>query len=190
MAAIQKLAHLSLSHLKLKATLLLIIIIDMNMQTEPEAGAKSRRRGAALLFLAGSAAYLTTKSANHSTLSSTSHKNRELSLAFPGGGCMVTYAKTADKPIPPTWAASFPGSGARMTFMLVEALTGVRTNDDYNSHERGYETVSSVKTHYPVKNARHKWAELDETYDFNRAMVILRHPLNAIPSYFNLQYGE
>ena len=39
-----------------------------------------------------------------------------------------------------------------------------------------------------MKDARRKYWELDPL--FGRAMVILRNPINAIPSYFNLQYGE
>ena len=79
--------------------------------------------------------------------------------------------------------------------MLVEALTGIRTTDDYDSHDRGYERVVAVKTHYPVKDARRRFKGLDEEYfggksGDGRAMVILRNPLNAIPSYFNLQYGK
>ena len=101
---------------------------------------------------------------------------------------MVTYGKMSEYPIAPTWQASFPGSGSRMTWSLVEALTGIRTNDDYDSHERGYERVVAVKTHYPVKNARNRFGDLDQL--FGRAIVILRNPINAVPSYFNLQYGE
>ena len=113
-------------------------------------------------------------------------RRRRLSIALEDGGCTVTYAEMSEVEIPPTWQASFPGSGSRMTWSLVEALTGIRTNDDYDSHGRGYERVVAVKTHYPIKNARHKFPELDTL--FSRAMVILRHPHDAIPSYFNLQY--
>ena len=76
-----------------------------------------------------------------------------------------------------------------MTWSLIEGLTGIRTNDDHNSHERGYDRVVAVKTHYPVKNGgRTLFEELD--YKFGRAIVILRDPASAIPSYFNLLYGE
>lgn len=111
---------------------------------------------------------------------------RRLSIALPGGGCQVTYAKTTTTPIQPTWQASFPGSGARMTYMLVEALTGIRSNDDYDSHKRGYENVVTAKTHYPVKKARGRFEGLDPL--FPRAFVLLRNPKDAIPSYFNLLY--
>ncbi len=46
----------------------------------------------------------------------------------------------------------------------------------------------AVKTHYPVKDAQRRFGELDQLFD--RAMVVLRNPINAVPSYFNLQYGE
>ena len=68
----------------------------------------------------------------------------------------------------------------------MEAMTGIRTTDDYDTHDRGYERVVAVKTHYLVKDAFNSWQELDERY-FQRAMVIFRNPMNAVPSYFNLQ---
>ena len=123
---------------------------------------------------------------NNSNEPNEEESRRQLSIALENGGCQVTYAQLAQVDIAPTWQASFPGSGARMTWSLVEALTGIRTNDDYNSHERGYDRVVAVKTHYPVKNSL--FEELD--YKFGRAIVILRDPSSAIPSYFNLQYGE
>ncbi|KAL7536931.1 hypothetical protein ACHAXR_007486 [Thalassiosira sp. AJA248-18] len=142
---------------------------------------------ASLLLIVGAASlYMSSNS-----LIDTPHNNnqrRDLSVALPGGGCKVTVAKLSPTPIAPTWQASFPGSGARMTWILVEALTGIRTNNDYDSQERGYENVVVVKTHYPVKNAKHKFAELDPL--FGRAMVILRNPINAIPSYFNQMYEQ
>lgn len=74
-----------------------------------------------------------------------------------------------------------------MTWSLVEALTGIRTTDDFDSHGRGYTRTVAVKTHYPIKNAKRKFGDLD-ALEFGRAMVVLRNPINAIPSYFNLQY--
>ena len=122
-------------------------------------------------------------------------RGRGLSVALANGGCRVTYARLARRPIAQTWQASFPGSGSRVTWNLVEGLTGLRTNDDYDSHNRGYERVVAVKTHYPVKYARRGprgakrgFHNLDPL--FSRAIVVLRNPMNAVPSYFNLQYGE
>ena len=47
---------------------------------------------------------------------------------------------------PPT-----PAVGARMTWNLVEALTGLETGDNWNNNGRGSNVVT-VKTHYPQSN--------------------------------------
>lgn len=141
---------------------------------------------ASLLFIVGAASLYV--SSNSLIGAPNNHQRRGLSVALPDGGCQVTYANPSPTPIAPTWQASFPGSGARMTWRLIEALTGIRTTNDYDSHERGYENVVTVKTHYPVKDARNGFAELDPL--FGRAMVILRNPINAIPSYFNQLYEQ
>ena len=145
----------------------------------------------ALTLLAGAVFYVQFSVSRHERFDTpfSGHSSRRvLSKALPNGGCKVTYAHLTENPIPQTWQASFPGSGSRMTWSLVEALTGIKTNDDFDSHERGYENVVAVKTHYPVKDAYNRFKDLDKT--FSRAIVILRNPINAIPSYFNLQYGE
>ncbi|KAL7530196.1 hypothetical protein ACHAXR_005823 [Thalassiosira sp. AJA248-18] len=150
---------------------------------------------ASLFFLVGAASlYVSSDSPLIDTpiipeLSPTDARNnqrRSLSIALPNGGCKLTYANPSPTPIAPTWQASFPGSGARMTWILVEALTGIRTNNDYDSHERGYENVVAVKTHYPVKNAKNNFQNLDPL--FGRTILLLRNPINAIPSYFNQEY--
>ncbi len=46
----------------------------------------------------------------------------------------------------------------------------------------------AVKTHYTLKDAQRRFGELNQL--FNRSMVVLRNPINAVPSYFNLQYSE
>ncbi|KAL7529069.1 hypothetical protein ACHAXR_002776 [Thalassiosira sp. AJA248-18] len=171
-------------------------------------GARSLMAAAAsLLFIVGAASlYVSSNSALIPALSSTDAQNnqrRGLSLTqlwvlkdpsqaalTAHKGCQVTNAELSPIPIAPTWQASFPGSGARMTWILVEALTGIQTNDDFDSHERGYENVVAVKTHYPVKDVSQKrrFQNLDKL--FGRAMVILRNPMNAIPSYFNFRYEQ
>jgi len=108
---------------------------------------------------------------------------RQLWTALPDGNCERSDAQFAPHPIKPVWQASYPGSGARMTWMLVEALTGTLTNTDYDVHERGYERVVSVKTHYPMSVKDRFERVLDPL--FERAIVIVRNPKDAIPSLFN-----
>jgi len=74
-----------------------------------------------------------------------------------------------------------------MTWHLVQALTGIKTNNDRNTNGWGYENVVAAKTHYPfIHNTM--FEELDHL--FGRAMLIVRNPIYAIPSYFNAQYEE
>ncbi|KAL3783584.1 hypothetical protein HJC23_002088 [Cyclotella cryptica] len=91
-------------------------------------------------------------------------------------------------PLRPTWQASYPGSGSRMTWSLLQSLTSLQTGDDFNTHHYGYANVLTVKTHYPVKTAREGWEGIDVDVGFERAIVLLRNPMHAIPSYFNLLF--
>ena len=114
---------------------------------------------------------------------------RQLSKALANGACEVTRASPSATPITPAWQASFPGSGARMTLFLVQALTGIQTNNDYNSNQRGFDNVVTVKTHYPI-NFPENFKELEKEYDFDKALLVVRHPKDAIPSFFNFQWGK
>ena len=110
-------------------------------------------------------------------------RRRRLSIALPGGGCEITWPQPPKKPYETAYAASYPGCGARMTWNLVEALTGLWTGDDWDSNNRGKRVVT-IKTHYPHDAGRLvPWDD-----EINRAMVIIRNPMNAIPSFFNHIY--
>ena len=73
---------------------------------------------------------------------------RRLSIALPDGGCEITWPIKPKGRIQTAYAASYPGCGARMTWNLVEALTGLWTGDDWDNNHRGKDVVT-VKTHYP-----------------------------------------
>lgn len=110
-------------------------------------------------------------------------RRRRLSVALPGGGCEITWPQPPQKPFETAYAASYPGCGARMTWNLVEALTGLWTGDDWDSNNRGKRVVT-VKTHYPHDAG--KLVPWDD--EINRALVIIRNPMHAIPSFFNHIY--
>jgi hypothetical protein len=107
----------------------------------------------------------------------TSFSRRQLSEALPNGGCKLTWPKKPAPGTPITYAASYPGCGARMTWNLVEALTGLETGDDWNNNGRGSEVVT-VKTHYPQSNGI--LPEFDDR--IHRAFIVIRNPLESIPS--------
>ena len=70
-----------------------------------------------------------------------------------------------------------------MTWNLVEALTGLQTGDDCNNNGRG-DKVVTVKTHYPQSNGI--LPEFDDK--INRAFLMVRNPMQSIPSFFNHIY--
>eukprot|EP00984_Skeletonema_dohrnii_P008405 scaffold3081_cov112-Skeletonema_dohrnii-CCMP3373.AAC.6 len=115
--------------------------------------------------------------------SSSSTSRRQLSEALPNGGCKLTWPKKPAPGTPITYAASYPGCGARMTWNLVEALTGLETGDDWNNNGRGSEVVT-VKTHFPQSNGI--LPDFDER--IHRAFIVIRNPLESIPSFFNHIY--
>ncbi len=70
-----------------------------------------------------------------------------------------------------------------MTWNLVEALTGLLTGDDWNNNGRGSNVVT-VKTHYPQSNG----ILVDFDAQIQRAFIVIRNPMNSIPSFFNHIY--
>jgi len=100
--------------------------------------------------------------------------------------CIVPNAKEIHVSNP-TWTASYPGSGAKLTWKLIRAITGIFTSDDHDHNGRvKSETVVAVKTHYPSKTHQDVFDGI--TIQFNRAILLLRNPMNAIPSYCNFVY--
>ena len=68
------------------------------------------------------------------------------------GECEVRPATAPSHPVTPTFTASYPGSGAKMTWNLIEAMTGLVTGDDFQLN--GHENMVSIKTHYPSHEGR------------------------------------
>uniref|UniRef100_A0A7S4V3C2 Sulfotransferase domain-containing protein n=1 Tax=Ditylum brightwellii TaxID=49249 RepID=A0A7S4V3C2_9STRA len=98
------------------------------------------------------------------------------------GQCTVRNAIFPAHPIEPCFSASYPGSGAKMTWLLIEAITGLQTHNDITFE--GKQHAVTTKTHYPSKEGH----LLDGHETVPRAIVVLRQPLNALPSYFNYLY--
>mmetsp|Transcript_18100 Transcript_18100/g.25575 ORF Transcript_18100/g.25575 Transcript_18100/m.25575 type:complete len:491 (+) Transcript_18100:103-1575(+) len=97
--------------------------------------------------------------------------------------CTVEVAMEPNPPINPIFAASYPGSGAKMTWNLIEALTGLWTGDEWFTNGR-QRNVVTIKTHYPQYNGR----LVPFSKDIQRVLLLLRHPMQAIPSYHNFLY--
>ena len=127
--------------------------------------------------------FTTTNTNNLRDSSSSPNHGRRLSVALPNGGCEITWPKKPEPGTQITYAASYPGCGARMTWNLVEALTGLETGDDWNNNGRGEEVVT-VKTHYPQSNGI--LVPFDEK--LTRGFIVIRNPMKSIPSFFNHIY--
>jgi len=84
----------------------------------------------------------------------------------------------------PIIAASYPGSGAKMTWNLIEGLTGFWTGDEWFLNGRTSENVVSIKTHYPHSEGR----LIPHDVKIQGALLLVRHPMDAIPSYHNYLY--
>ena len=105
----------------------------------------------------------------------------------PYGECTVPRARHSNEILGTLYQPAFPGSGSRMTYELVEALTGFTISNDHNYavDPRVRQKVVSVKTHYPNRNGI-SLEEFDD--DFKGAILVVRNPIKAIPSFFNFWY--
>lgn len=69
-----------------------------------------------------------------------------------------------------------------MTWNLIEAITGLVTGDDFQLN--GHANMVSIKTHYPS----HEGREVPGAENIPRTILLLRHPLHSVPSYYNYLY--
>mmetsp|Transcript_28192 Transcript_28192/g.42455 ORF Transcript_28192/g.42455 Transcript_28192/m.42455 type:complete len:356 (-) Transcript_28192:146-1213(-) len=103
------------------------------------------------------------------------------------GDCEIPKARFATHQVATLYQPAFPGSGSRMTYELVEALTGMTISNDHNYaiDPNVHNHVVSVKTHYPNRNGISLEAFDDH---FHGALLVIRNPIKAIPSFFNFWY--
>lgn len=114
------------------------------------------------------------------------------------GDCQVLEGLPPTKKIAPTFAASYPGSGAKMSWNLITGLTGIQTGDDHRINDVAWDESITVKTHYPHKEGNPNIGGMMERtegepglkFSFPRAFVMIRHPMNAIPGYHNYLYEQ
>ena len=90
----------------------------------------------------------------------------------------------------PTMIASYPGSGAKLTWKLIRAVSGYMTSDDAvdldGLSKSG--TVIAIKTHYPARGSN---PELFAPFeDIPRSVLLIRNPFNAIPSFHSYIYEQ
>ena len=121
----------------------------------------------------------------------------------------IQWKKPIPKKMEPTLVASYPGSGAKLTWKLIRAITGIMTGDDvdHNGLVRKGQVVA-IKTHYPTilskekfeatttiatttndaHEEEHQQSDVVNLSRIERSILLLRSPFHAIPSYYNFQY--
>jgi hypothetical protein len=103
--------------------------------------------------------------------------------------CIVPNAqeKTVRSPV---WTSSYPGSGAKLTWKLIRAITGIFTSDDFDHNGRVAKgTVVAVKTHFPSHTPSEVFHK-ENLRRIDRAILLIRNPIYSIPSYHNFVYEQ
>mmetsp|Transcript_11785 Transcript_11785/g.17897 ORF Transcript_11785/g.17897 Transcript_11785/m.17897 type:complete len:329 (+) Transcript_11785:251-1237(+) len=122
------------------------------------------------------------KAATYDEIRSQRYEKRPPAAERDYGSCEIRQGRVPDHPVQSTFTASYPGSGAKMTWKLIEALTGIVTGDDHQLN--GHANIVSIKTHYPSSEGK----PIPGAENVPRAMLLIRNPLHSIPSYFNFIY--
>ncbi len=93
------------------------------------------------------------------------------------------------KPVPATWVGSYPGSGAEVTWQLIQAITGLATDEDTsNIGHAAKGNAVAIKTHFPSLAPAGAFINLQKKLGVKQAILLIRNPMSAIPSYFNFQW--
>ena len=88
-----------------------------------------------------------------------------------------------------TVIASYPGSGAKLSWKTIRALTGIMTSDDYDHNGLASKNAAvAIKTHFPALGDENGLPTIIAYVP--RAILLLRNPLNAIPSLHNFEYEQ
>lgn len=99
--------------------------------------------------------------------------------------CKIRPTENVEESDTSVFISSFPGSGARMTWKLVEAITRKRTGDEWNSNGLG-KNVIGVNTHWPHPTHGHKlaWGE-----EIDKAIIFIRNPMDVLSEFHNYIYS-
>ena len=112
-----------------------------------------------------------------------------MSVALPEGKCRVTWPELSEAQIEQTFAASFPGSGARMTRQLVEAITGIVAGSD-RTYAKGEQRKITIKTHYPHRAGKELDLSGAKSDGIDRGLLLLRNPRDAFQSFHNFKFEK
>jgi len=113
--------------------------------------------------------------------------HRFLTVNLGGGKCKwsapVAMSNTTNPLNTTTLLASYPGSGKRLTWRLLEALTGKISGDDWDLSENGHFNVLTMKTSWPHPEGVWAWEG-----NMDQFIMLIRNPRFAIPSYHTIRH--
>lgn len=98
--------------------------------------------------------------------------------------CTIMDVEVPSHRVEPTFLPSYPGSGTKLQWSIVEALTGIPITDDQFTN--GHHNVVGVKTHYPCLAGK----EFPGAEDIQKAIIFIRHPMDSLPAYFNIIHAS
>ena len=91
-------------------------------------------------------------------------------------------------PVSATWLSSYPGSGSKLAWRLIESVTGLSTGDDLDSNGQVANGVAvAVKTHFPSHSTEKVFTQ-SQLRSISRTILVLRNPMHAIPAFFRHVY--
>jgi hypothetical protein len=137
-----------------------------------------------LLFLASSPKNLIFTHKSTIVRKTTTKRNAPEIFQKISDRCEVPKLHVPQEKINPSFLASYPGSGTKLQWELVEAISGIVTTDDGFSN--GHHNVIALKTHYPCPAGR-LFPGAEEIF---KAMIFIRHPMDALPSYHDIIYAS
>ena len=97
--------------------------------------------------------------------------------------CEIPPIRMAQQDLTPVFAASYPGSGSSMVRHLIESLMGLATGDEWFKITR---RAIALKTHFPHRHG----TTFEWSHEIDHALLIMRNPRDAIPSFFNHLYEK
>ena len=95
--------------------------------------------------------------------------------------------KYTRKPKQITMVASYPGSGARLSKKLMQAMSGGMVCSDVRIQKcKDRNDYLTVKTHFPTGNSPGK--SFERFASVQRSVLLIRNPAKAMPSWFSFIY--
>lgn len=137
-----------------------------------------------MAFVSVAVAYLCMVNVNINRRARLIEEERKLATWLGGDECVLTHAANVNpgSSTKKTLLASYPGSGKRFTFNVIEALTDHVPGDDFDFSGNGKE-VLHLKTGYPHNDGVWSWGD-----SMNQVLLLVRNPRWAIPAYHNMRF--